>query len=297
MLVALPAVAQPPAIEYVSESHGVTNVSAASSRASFNKSVSSGKDRYLLVALAVGNPALDISSLSYDGAAMTRLGSQAGDTCRLGLFGLASPAPGSERELVATLSGNGQLAWAVFEFTGVDQSRSTGPYASRTGSNGQSSLTIEHADGVWLVLQSCRLDGSGTVQTDYAVTRTSGWTFPGGSPWAVGGIPLYPAGGAPDGGAADAPPRIDALAEVPVDGPTPSGDAPSDRAASSQDGAVSIASQDVDLEVGCACRTGARGGRPGATLLILLTGLAVRLRAGNRSRKPGTVPPMVGRSM
>lgn len=283
LLAAAPEAAAQSAIAYVSETHGTATMNPATSRASFNKVVAAmGANRYLVVALALPNTTASITAVSYAGAPLPLLGMQAaGDSCRIHLYGLADPATGVQREVAMMLSGmSGQVAWAAFDFTGVDQDRPTGNYSSRSAGTGQPTITIDHADGTWLVVHACRVDAGGVIQADYAVTRASGFGFTGAAgPWAIGGIPLLPAAG--DGGATpDAIEPLDLAPVPPPDGaagladlpPAPPGDDPD----------ASIGHQEVALQVGCACRAG--GAAEPRAWPVLLPAAWLAIRRGKRSR-------------
>jgi len=276
------AVAQP-AIAYVGETHGTANMNPATSRASFDKIVAPmGANRYLVVALALPNTTASITAVSYAGAPLTLLGMQAaGGSCRIHLFGLADPATGIQREVAMMLSGmSGRVAWAAFDFTGVDLDRPTGMYSSRSAGTGQPAITIDHPDGTWLVVHACRVDAGGIIQAEYAVTRSTGFSFTGAAgPWAIGGIPLLPAAG--DGGASpDAIQPID-LALAPVE-PPPDGAAGRADLPPAPPEDASPAPQDVALQVGCACLTGGAAQPSGWSILLAAAWLAGRRRKRSR---------------
>jgi MYXO-CTERM domain-containing protein len=289
LLLASPTALAQPGIDYVAETHGDANTAA--SRASFNKRVAAmGADRYLVVALALPTTAASVASVSYAGAPLMRLGTEtAGTSCRIELYGLADPATGVDREVVVTLAGTaGRVAWATFDFTGVDQVRPTGSYASRAGAAGPASITIDHPEAAWLVVQACRVDGSGVIQSDYAVTRMAGWTFNmAAGPWAVGGVALLPAsggaadGGRPDGAAADA-----GSPDLARDGQGPGQDT---RIAPASPDAVpaSVGLRQADLQVGCACRAG--GGGTGPWLPLGVAWLVARHRKRSYPRNPAGI--------
>src|SRR6185503_16153606 len=112
-------------------------------------------------------------------------------------------------------------------------------------------------------------DGAGVVQSNYAVTRTDGFMFAGAAgPWAIGAVTLMPAGTA-DAGAPDAGVSADAAADVGVQVPD------STVAPTNPGDAGAVESRNVDLRVGCACRT---GGQSGGSTFPLFLGLIALLR-------------------
>jgi hypothetical protein len=102
----------------------------------FAHTVGSGRDRYLTVAVAL-TPAstANVSSLSYDGLPLTRIGFRTGSSCRTELWGLVTPPSGSH-DVTLVASGNASAVIAgASSYVGVDPARPVGPFASHAGTD------------------------------------------------------------------------------------------------------------------------------------------------------------------
>ncbi len=185
-----------------------------------------GSDRLMLVGISFGKTNGDsVSSVTYDGVALTHVGSQddVSSESRVEIWRLVAPATGTA-DVVVTFSGTGHedATIGVMTFTGVDQSTPLGVFAGAQGDSTSPSVTVASATnelvfGVaaynnsnngdfvpgagqterWDLFGGGSANGSGTTEAGAASVVTS-WTIPDSSKWAAGGVSIkVGASGAP----------------------------------------------------------------------------------------------------
>jgi MYXO-CTERM domain-containing protein len=323
LLLARPAWGQKVAFEAATSANGSGN------SLSFMHTVGTGADRYLVLAVAMEPPNASVSSASFSGKALTRIGARAAAICRTELWGVTAPASGAQPMQINFSNGPSVVVAAVSSYTGVDSRNPTDPFASHTGTGGgpqdlSVSVAIDAGDFTVDVLcgassggapspkagalqtqrwrrSSSTLLGVGSTQPNITSDgrATMSWTLdgPGTIDWSIATVPLNPAPAPPppDAGpdlAPDVAPDVapdlagDLAPDVAPDLPAPedvaevepdagvadTGDAAPDVAAPEQDSEV-VGPQmvDVNLRVGCACRTGGRAGGGALPLLLLAT--------------------------
>jgi MYXO-CTERM domain-containing protein len=218
LLGALPARAQGVAFDRASTGTGAGN------GLTFAHTVGTGRARYLTVAVAL-TPAgsTSVSSVAYDGLALSRIGIRAGTSCRAELWGLVAPPSGAhDVTLVSTGNPAGVIAGAS-SFVGVDQARPVGAFGSHTGTdnapasaevsvaNAADDLTFDIVCGTSAAApspdpgqgQSQRwertrgtLAAAGSTQLNASAGRANmTWTLNGNGSieWAIATAPLKPA--------------------------------------------------------------------------------------------------------
>lgn len=115
-----------------------------------------GSNRYLVVGVAMFSLAQTVTSITYNGVALTLIGARSSITgaCRIELWGLIAPATGAN-DIVATLSGAIAFAGCASSFTGVHQTSPTEAFSSAQATNvGAADATVDVttvADGDWTV--------------------------------------------------------------------------------------------------------------------------------------------------
>lgn len=205
---------------------------AASSSYSWSHTCT-GADRYLVVGISMLSLAQSVSGITYNGVAMTLIGTQASVTgaARVELWGLVAPATGSNT-IAVTLTGAIASAGCATSFTNVNQSVPTEAFNSAQATNvGAADATVNVttvADNDMTVDIVCSDDasitvgagqteranvtgagGSGAMSTEGPVSpagsTTMSWTAVGAlATWAIGSVALRPVGSTSDFTAASA---------------------------------------------------------------------------------------------
>ena len=112
---------------------------------SFVHTVGTGPARFLVLGVALQPASASVSSASFGGKPLLRIGARSGGTCRTELWGLVAPASGSQSVKV-TLSGSPTVVAGASSYTGVNPRDPTGNYASHTGNgNAPQSLSVSVA--------------------------------------------------------------------------------------------------------------------------------------------------------
>ncbi len=195
--------------------------SAGASSLTWSHTVASGSNGMLIVNVAV-NSDVGVSSVSYGGTALTRLGTvtnPGGSLVTSEIWYLAAPAVGTAN-VVVTLAGSDTLAAGATNFYGVDQTTPFGTFVSATGSGGAPTVNVTSAAGEVVVdaavfrarntatvgagQTQLWVQGTGTSGSDTAgagsteagaATVTMSWTSSGSGTgeWATGAVALRPA--------------------------------------------------------------------------------------------------------
>jgi hypothetical protein len=187
------------------------------SSVSFSHDVS-GSDRVLMVGVSMSNPgARTVSSITYDGQALSFVGSEnnSNDKSRIEIWSLVAPNTGTNN-LVVTLSGaNGDgFVVGAMTFTGVDQDTPLGTFSSASGHSAGGSTVVSSAAGELVFstlniqttanddlipgagqtehwdLHQNRADGGGSTAPG-AASVTMSWSF-GKDEWALGAVSIKP---------------------------------------------------------------------------------------------------------
>jgi hypothetical protein len=153
----------------------------------------SGTNRLMLVGISgrasTGSYAV-VSGATYDGAALTLVGTQQGPNyVQTWIYGLVDPAPGTHDLVVnfSTAPSNGGVV-GVMTFTGVDQNTPLGSFASASGPSGTASVDVPSSPGE-LVFDSINYgEGSATV----GAGQTEQWNL---APSYIGGAGSTEPGG------------------------------------------------------------------------------------------------------
>lgn len=129
----------------------------ASSSYSFNHTVSTGNNRYLLVGVSMLSVAgSSVTGITYNGIAMTFIGAiaSASGAVRSEIWGIVAPATGTNAVAITLSTGLDSIAGAI-SFTGVHQISPTEGYNSATATNvGAADATVNVttvADNDWVV--------------------------------------------------------------------------------------------------------------------------------------------------
>jgi hypothetical protein len=217
---------------------------------SFPHTVGAGADRYLIVAVFDGNLGTTVTTVTYGGAALTRIGAARGSNIASELWALTAPPTGAHAVAVALDSSNDRPLVAAISFAGVDQSAPAGTPATASGTGNAISVAVGalpgdyvlDAAGVWTTRQGVsatasagqaelwnifngtdtRVMGSSELATG---PTTMSWTVTGQQPtWATIAVPLRAAAAAPPDAA-----LADGSADVaPLDAPGPADARPTD---------------------------------------------------------------------
>lgn len=166
-----PSVPSSTTIAYVSSADGGNNSSATASK-TFAFNVSSGTDRYLVVGFVgdVSAGADDVSSVTYNGVAMTLLcktTNPSGGRWNY-LYGLANPASGNNN-VVITFSSTHWIICGAAEYTGVQ-----GVDVTNTNSTAVSTLTTTStttANNTWGIIFAGCGGGAATLDAGSGCTK------------------------------------------------------------------------------------------------------------------------------
>lgn len=191
----------------------------------------SGSDRVLYALLEFDATAVTVSSVTYNGAALTSVGRVAGAGSFGGVVEIwrrIAPSTGANN-IVANFSANTDIVGGGHSFTGADQTTPNGTFTSATGTSTAPSVSITSAsdeiviDGVlhthstggtptlsvgagqtqrWNATPSVWIVGGGSTEAG-AGSVTMSWTASPSDPWAIAGVSVKPAAG----GAVTTPPR------------------------------------------------------------------------------------------
>lgn len=174
----------------------------------------------------------DISAVTYNAVALTQVGQSAlssgNDRCEI--WRLIAPATGANTIAVTFASAGHFGVIGGYSVTGCDQTTPEGTFASATGSSTTPSVTVSSAsdeividalahDGTNHTTTTMTADSGRTESFNTEVAGPSGeiaagsrdvspagseamdWTLDGSaSPWAMAGVSIKPASGAPQGG-------------------------------------------------------------------------------------------------
>ncbi|WP_153558811.1 DUF4347 domain-containing protein [Roseimaritima sediminicola] len=178
----------------------------------------SGTDRLMLVGISFGEDKGErVSSVSYNGKALSRVGAQDhndGSTARVEIWSLLAPDLGTHNVHVSFTDEEHEGATiGVMTFNGVDQEAALGSFASRQGTSSTLSADVSSADGetVFSVaalndsnnynlvpgggqteywdLHRSKANGSGTLMAG-AASVTPTWSVATSGKWAVGAVPI-----------------------------------------------------------------------------------------------------------
>jgi len=147
----------------------------------------SGSDRLVTFATFVASNSINVTAATYDGVALTPVGSLSGNGFTMEFFRLVAPATGSNTCSV-TWSGSSSVSIGAMSWTGVDQTTPVSGFQSNLSGTSSNSVTVSSSVGDFVVdaiahFQSQTV-GSGQTQR-YSVStfdQHSGSTEPGASP-------------------------------------------------------------------------------------------------------------------
>lgn len=147
---------------------GVTTFSQPTfiSSEDFSHETSTSSNRLLVLLLGFGDAA-SISSVTYDGNAITRLGGAANDVDKMDIWYLVNPPTGSA---TISMQAADTAVWSVaaLDIAGAHQSTPFGTEATNTGSSTNPSVTVSAATGDLVV------DGVAAGDPNNAYTATAG---------------------------------------------------------------------------------------------------------------------------
>lgn len=183
-----------------------------------------GLNRFLLVGIAVTNTT--ISSVAYNGVAMTLVGVRNGTGVRVELWQLINPAAGNNNIDVVFASSGDMVAGAI-SLTGVDQSNPIEAFQTNAGGSGPASVGITTvSDNAWVIdtlgvltnntvsavppqVQQwndvttgggggTRVIGAGSIRgpVSPAAALSMQWTLSSNRNWAMAAVAIKPAAGA-----------------------------------------------------------------------------------------------------
>lgn len=191
------------------------DTAAQSSPSSFTEAFTvSGTNRLLLVTVSRFPSANTISSLTYNGDALTKLDTQIdADDQAVEIWYLVNPDTGTNN-IVGNLTAGTEIVLGFTSWTCVNQSTPLGTQAKAAGSGTTPSVNVSSASGE-LVIDAVetfggtlsvgagqtqrinRNDGAGfllgTSTEAGAGTVTMSWTKSASSSWAIIGVPIKPA--------------------------------------------------------------------------------------------------------
>ena len=184
-----------------------TGTAANAGSLTFSHSVgAAGTNRLLIVAVSIDNRT--VSGVTYNGVAMTSVGSATNGKQISHMWRLIAPATGANN-VVVTLSGGGDDIIAVAtSYTGVDQTTPLGTPATATGTSTTASVTVTSAtnelvvDSVSSNLGTLTVDASQTQRGNAVAGDNQGgaseeagaasvvmsWTIGSSSAWASVGV-------------------------------------------------------------------------------------------------------------
>jgi len=206
----------------------IAYVTQSSSNAlTWNHTVAAGIDRILIVGVALTNNGtnniLKVSTVTYNGIALTRLGSQDQgvfpNNIHLELWSLVAPPTGNNLPVLITLSQAATVAAGAMNFTGVNQIDpfDTPSPACQSNTNVNPTLNIiTTTNNAWVIdavaalnttaaavapqtrrwnrLSTVRLASSTRGATSPAGVVSQSWTLGGAANWALCAIALRPQG-------------------------------------------------------------------------------------------------------
>ncbi len=180
----------------------------------------SGTSRLMLVGVSLTDNRSPVSSITYNGTALTRVGTEdAMSSAHIELWALVAPDVGTHDLEVNLPGGDNGAVVGVITLTGVDQSSPYGSFYSNNGSSGMSSSItitgISSADGdqvfavvdessgtslspdsgeteYWDVYEDSA-DGGGYLKAGASSVDMSWSTSGGMGKWAVGAVSVHPA--------------------------------------------------------------------------------------------------------
>ncbi len=208
----------------------------------------SGTDRVMLVGVSIASGSADtVTSMTYNGASLTRVGFQnaPASNTRVEIWSLVAPDAGTYN-LDVYFSGNPDGATiGIMTFTGVDQATALGIFASDAGNgatNGSATVNSAAGERVFAAVvveagdQDLAPDGSQTEDWDLIAGQANGggstvagaasvntsWSWSASANWAIAGVSLKPAS------ASNTAPTLDsakspALSPINEDAGPPSG--------------------------------------------------------------------------
>ena len=161
---------------------------------SFSHTVAAGQDGVLIVNIAYKSKNASVTSVTYDGSALTLLGNSTfsgGDSTRAELWILKLPSAGTAN-VVINMSAASEFVAGATNFFGVDQTTPTGSVSGTAASTATPSVVVTSAAGELVVdTVAKRADSGGTVganQTQLFQRSTGGGgsNQQGASSWEAG---------------------------------------------------------------------------------------------------------------
>ncbi|MGI9067891.1 MAG: beta strand repeat-containing protein [Pyrinomonadaceae bacterium] len=191
----------------------------------WSHTVGTGSNRILIVGVSIFGGGLTVSSVTYGGTALTRIGGQtdSGNKVRMEIWKLVAPASGTA-SIVVTPSAATRVVGGAVSFNNVDQTIPNGTFASASGSSTAPSVNVTSATGEVVIdtlvatgdaisasvgagqtqrwnkttgSTSTEVLGAGSTEPG-ASTVTMSWTLGFSKKWAIGGVSLKPAAQLPD---------------------------------------------------------------------------------------------------
>ena len=187
-----------------------------------NSHTCSGSDRLLVVCIQFYHTVATVSALTYNGVALTKLGSFSDFNYNSEIWYLVAPATGTHDVSLTFSSVTFGFAYSSVSFTGVDQVTPMAGYASNSGTSTTPTVDVSSvADQV--VIDSLCITHSGTLsvgasQTERsngivtsgtlragvstetgASTTTMSWSNSTSQGWVTSAAAVLPSSGAPSG--------------------------------------------------------------------------------------------------
>ncbi len=187
---------------------------------SWSHTVGAGPNRILIVGVSNRRSNRTVTSVTYAGQNLTRVGTQLSgtNTCRLDMWYLVSP-PAGTATVVVTLSNGTDVIGGAVSFFGVDPLAPMGPFTSANGTGTNAALSVASdineivvdvvaAPGTALSLTPNAAQtphwiigtGNGGANVRGASSRLNGapsvtmsWTLGASTDWAIGAVALKPA--------------------------------------------------------------------------------------------------------
>ena len=183
-----------------------------------------GSERLLVVGVSF-NPGAgrNVSSVTYNGAAMTAAGNRAGSNDEIAIYYLVNPDLGTNNVVVTFNTSVTEAVAGAISLTGVDQAAPIGTFASNATSSSNASVSVTGlANGIivdtvawsyaptptggpttgqtqaWKVKPSNVWGGASTKAVSGATTMV--WDFNGSTEWVIGALPVRASTALPVGG-------------------------------------------------------------------------------------------------
>ena len=217
LFVAVDVTAQSIAVDSTSNANGgTTNVSSLT----WAHTVGAASNRILIVAVALRNSSVTVTSVKYGAASLTFVGAVAdsGAHVRVEMWKLVGPASGTAN-IVVTLSAAKRIVGGAISFSGVNPNTPNGTFSSASSTGSTTPSVVVSSTAGELVVDAVAPEGdagsltvgggqtqrwntlTGTGSSEVrgaastepgAASVTMSWTLGSSKPWAIGAIALKP---------------------------------------------------------------------------------------------------------